>query len=181
MILDRGFRDSIPSIAACGFNPHMPLSRTRGEQLSTSDANKSRLITMTRWVVETTKGRLKFFFLIFRHTYFNLALPNMMTDFRITAAIINATRNSYEDSIYANQFINIINKNINILNELAQYVVENNVNRQRVAFVLIDGNDASFEDFPRLTYEDLIIFTLGTYHLRTARSYYHEHMRPNGL
>lgn len=56
LILDRGFRDSIYVIEDCGYNPHMPPSRTRGEQLSTAQANKSRLITMVRWVVETING-----------------------------------------------------------------------------------------------------------------------------
>jgi hypothetical protein len=105
----------------------------------------------------------------------------MITDFRITSAIINATRQPYEDSIYAEQFIIIINENINRDNELAEYVREHNLNRRRVAFLPIDTNNAALEDFPRLTFEDLILFTLGTYHLRIARSYCHEHMRPNGL
>ena len=118
---------------------------------------------------------------IFRHTYFNLGLPNMMTDFGVTAALINATRRPYEDSVYVEQFINIINENINRENEMAQHVQENNMNRQRVAFVPIDDNDPSFGDFPQLTYEELTLFTLGSYHLRLARSYCHEHMRPNGL
>jgi hypothetical protein len=58
-ILDRGFRDSIPSIEECGYIPQMPPTRSRGEQLTTADANKSRLITMVRWVVETINGRFK--------------------------------------------------------------------------------------------------------------------------
>lgn len=180
-ILDRGFRDSIASIEECGYNPHMPPTRSRGEQLTTPDANKSRLITMVRWVVETINGRFKKDFKIFRHVYFNVSLPNMMTDFRIAAAVINATRHPYEDSRYAEQFINIINENINRENELAEYVREHNLNRQRVAFVPIDANNEAFNDFPQLTYEDLILFTLGTYHLRIARSYCYEHLRPNGL
>ncbi|XP_045504033.1 uncharacterized protein LOC123700757 [Colias croceus] len=168
-VLDRGFRDAIPSIELCGYNPQMPPTRSRGEQLTTADANKSRLITMTRWVVETINGRFKKYFKIFRHVYFNVSLPNMMTDFRITAAIINATRRPYEDSIYAEQFITIINENINRENELAEYVRQHNFNRQRVAFEPIDANNAAFDDFPQPTYEDLILFTLGRYHLRIAR------------
>lgn len=179
-ILDRGFRDSISSIQEFGYNPQMPPSSSRGEQLTTEDANKSRLITMCRWVVETMNGRFKKDYKLFRHTYFNVSLPNMMTDFRITAAIINATRRPYADSIYAQQFIDIINGNINRRNEVVEYVSGHNLNRQRVAFTAIDASDAAF-DFPQLSYEDLILFTLGSYHLRIARSYVHEHMRPNGL
>ena len=180
-ILDRGFRDSIPLIEECGYVPHMPPSAGRGEQLTTVDANKSRLITMCRWVIEAINGRFKKDYKIFRHTYFNVAMRNMMADFKITAAVINATRRPYEDSVYVEQFINIINDNMNRENELAQYVIENNINRQRVAFMPLDGNNPDFRDFPQLTYEELILFTLGSYHLRLARSYCHEHMRPNGV
>lgn len=99
-IFDRSFRYSIPCIEECGYKSHMPPTRARGQQLSTAKANKSRLITMTRWVVETINGRFKNDFIIFHHTYFNVALPNMMTDLRITAAVINDTRRPYEGSIY---------------------------------------------------------------------------------
>lgn len=180
-ILDRGFRDSIDKIEECGYNPHMPPTRVRGEQLTTLDANKSRLITMIRWVVETINGRFKKDFKIFRHVYFNVAMRNMMVDFKITAAIINATRHPYEDHMYAEQFIRIINERMNEPNEMAEYVINHNLNRQRVAFVRLDGNDPDFDDFPRLTFDELILFTLGSYHLRIARSYCHEHMREDGV
>lgn len=45
----------------------------------------------------------------------------------------------------------------------------------------IDGNDASLEDFPRLQYKDLFIFSLGTLHLKIARSYCDKSVRRNGL
>lgn len=108
-------------------------------------------------------------------------MRNMMTDFKITAAVINATRCPYEGSVYVKQFISIINDRMNRENELAQYVIENNMNRQRVAFIPLDGNNPDFRDFSHLTMEELILFTLGSYHLRLARSYCHEHMRPNGV
>ncbi|KAH9636744.1 hypothetical protein HF086_007642 [Spodoptera exigua] len=54
-ILDRGFRDSLPLLERCGYQVHVPLSPEDGEsQLSTRDANKSRAVTMCRWVVEVT-------------------------------------------------------------------------------------------------------------------------------
>lgn len=63
---------------------------------------------------------------------------------------------------------------------MAEYVSTNNLNRQRVAFVPLDGNSPDFKDFPQLTFEYLMLFTLGSYHLKIARSYCHEHTRPNG-
>lgn len=52
LILDRGFRDSISDLEEWGYEVYMPPSLGRNErQLSTEAANKSRLITMVRWVV----------------------------------------------------------------------------------------------------------------------------------
>ncbi|KAF9809405.1 hypothetical protein SFRURICE_003502 [Spodoptera frugiperda] len=110
-----------------------------------------------------------------------LTMRNMMTDFKITAAIINAIRHPFEDSAYVDQFISIINDRMGRENELAQFVIENNMNRQRVAFLPLDGNNPDYRDFPQMTLEDLTLFTLGSYHLRLARSYCNEHMRPNGV
>lgn len=180
-ILDRGFRDALPAIEECGYVPHMPPTRERREQLTTMDANKSRLVTMCRWVIETINGRFKKDFKLFRNTYFNRSMQNMMPDFKITAAIINLTKRPYEDSRYCQEFMDIIDRNISRENALIQYVNQNNLNRQRVAFAPLESDSPDLEDFPRLSFEDLILFTLGTYHLRIAKSYCHEHMRPNGV
>lgn len=67
MVLDRGFRD-----AGSGFTVYTPQTLSRHEsQLSTEAANKSRLVTLVRWVVETINGRMKRDFKIFRNKYFN--------------------------------------------------------------------------------------------------------------
>lgn len=57
-ILDRGFRDSIPLLKQC--TTYVPASLEEGEtQLSTIEANKSRAVTIYRWVVEVVNGRFK--------------------------------------------------------------------------------------------------------------------------
>lgn len=181
LILDRGFRDVIPNLEECGFEPHMPPSKRRHEtQLNTEDANKSRLITMVRWVVETINGRFKRDFKIFRNTYFNKSAPFAMTDFRIAAALINAFQEPYADSQYSDEFINIVNTNMHKPNLLADYVEQHNMNRQRVAFERLEANPPNLQDFPRLTYHELILFAVGTYHLKIARSYCWEHVREDG-
>ncbi|XP_050551663.1 hemicentin-2-like [Spodoptera frugiperda] len=46
-ILDRGFRDSLGDIEACGYEYHVPPSKDREEsQLTTAQANESRKVTM---------------------------------------------------------------------------------------------------------------------------------------
>lgn len=64
---------------------------------------------------------------------------------------------------------------------LADYIVENILNRHRATFrrLLEDGPEVT--DFPRLTQEDLISFSIGTYHVRLARSYTSEHIKKTGV
>lgn len=181
-ILDRGFRDSVPLVESHGYVAHMPPSKSRGEtQLTTEKANKSRLITMCRWIVETINGRFKRDFKIFRNRVFNLHVPFIFTDFRIAAAIINRFQEPYSDSVYVHEFINLINENINRPNLLADYVIAHNLNRQRATFSRLVADSPEVTDFPRLTQEDLILFAIGTYHVKLARSYASEHIKATGV
>ena len=36
-------------------------------------------------------------------------------------------------------------------------------------------------DFPRMTYDELVIFAIGTYHIKLAKSYCYEHVRATGV
>ena len=100
-ILDRGFRDAVPLLETYGYDVHMPPTKRRGEtQLTCEEANKSRLVTLCRWVVETINGRFKRDFKIFRYRVFNRALPSTMTDYKIAAVLINAFQEPYDDSQY---------------------------------------------------------------------------------
>lgn len=178
-ILDRGFRDSLGDIEACGYEHHMPPTKDRREhQLTTEQANQSRLVTMCRWVVEVVNGRFKRDFRLLRLKYFNKTLPNMFTDFKIAAAILNHFHAPIEDSAHAEAFLNSIRAKRNIPNTLYNYVEAKRLNNRRADFVRIEANE--IENFPRLTEEQVILFALGTYQLKLARSYCSEHLH-NGL
>lgn len=140
-------------------------------------ANKSRKVTMVRWVVEIVFGRIKRDFKLLRQEYFNVALKHLFPNFRIAAALLNAFHVPVHDSIYADRFVEIINQRMNMPNNLAEYITASNMNRRRAAFTAISGNLPELRGFPRLSEEDLIIFALGTYQLKLARSYYSEHVR----
>lgn len=58
-------------------------------QLSTMKANKTRMVTMCRWVVEVVNGQFKRDYKIFRGEYFNNLTRHAMDDFKIAGAIIN--------------------------------------------------------------------------------------------
>lgn len=65
--VNRGFRDSLPLLRSCGYNVLIPLSPEDNEpQLTTSQANKSKAVTLCRWVVEVVNGIFKSKFKLFR-------------------------------------------------------------------------------------------------------------------
>lgn len=55
-------------------------------------------------------------------------------------------------------------------------VITNNINRQRASFERLSSDQPIFDDFPVFSEEDLILFALGTYQIKLARSYYAEHL-----
>ncbi|KAJ8707214.1 hypothetical protein PYW08_011348 [Mythimna loreyi] len=113
---------------------------------------------------------------MFRTVLFNKSLPHFFTDFRIAEALLNTYREPFHDSVYATEFVERISHRIHVNNDLGSYVVAENVNRQRVAFrTLID--ESINMPFPELSNEDIILFSLRTYHLKLAASYVSEHLR----
>lgn len=180
-ILDRGFRDAIGLLTSLEYTVHKPESLNVGErQLSTLKANKSRLVTLCRWVVEVVNGRFKRDFKVFRGDYFNLASRNLMTDFRIAAAIINNFHPVITDHVDAQSILNRAHERLHIPNELADYVINHNVNRHHANFVFINSELPQLNVFPMMEMQDLILFALGIYQIKQAKSYYGEHIRENG-
>lgn len=114
-VLDRGFRDALPLLNECGFRTFVPRTLQQGEtQLTTLDANKSRAVTICRWVVEVVNGRFKRDFKLFRQDYFNTASKHLMKDFEIAAALINRFHPLISDRSDAREILNIINEKMYI-------------------------------------------------------------------
>lgn len=179
-ILDRGFRDCINLLEECGYRPYMPESLLEGEhQLTTLQANRSRCVTICRWVVEVINGCFKRDYKLLRQAYFNRSLPHMMQNFQIAAALLNKFSVRLQDNIYASEILNTIRRNIHLENNLANMVEAHNINRRSANFQNILANRENIY-FPHLEYNDLILFALGTYQIRQARSYYGEHVRFHG-
>lgn len=180
-ILDRGFRDSISFLEGCGYRTCMPDSLLEGEhQLTTEQANRSRCVTICRWVVEAVNGHLKRDFKLFRQDYFHRSLPHMMQNFQIAAALLNKFGVRFRDNVYANEILQIIRDRMDLENNLANMVQELNMNRRTSQFRNITADRNNLLYFPTLEYSDLILFALGTYQIRQARSYYGEHIRFHG-
>lgn len=105
IIVDRGFRDSIPTIKHFGYEAVMPNFLNRKKQFSTREANHNRLITKVRWVIESGIVWIcqqSFYFFLFlvncrikQWKYFsqiiqNSSLPFISEYLEIVCALINA-------------------------------------------------------------------------------------------
>lgn len=165
-------------LEAYGFEPHMPATVTVGEtQLTTTQANESRMLTMVRWVVENVNGRIKRDFKLFRQEYNHNAMRHMFADYRIAAALTNAFHVPCMDNEHAPAFLERISMRNEMPNVLAEYVQRNRLNGQRVAFQSMAAGLPGLEMFPRLTEDDLLLFAVGCYQLKLANSYYAEHVQ----
>lgn len=90
-----GFRDAIPLLENCNYRIFKPESLDEGaSQLTFSLANKSRKVTLCRWVVEVVNGRFKRDFKLFRQRYFNNASTHLIK-------LKSANRNLYFASMIA--------------------------------------------------------------------------------
>ena len=59
-VLDRGFRDAVKDLEGLGYKVMMPAYLDSDKkQLTTEQANNSRLVTKSRWVIEAINGILK--------------------------------------------------------------------------------------------------------------------------
>ncbi|VVC91315.1 unnamed protein product [Leptidea sinapis] len=105
------------------------------------------------------------------------SIPHMMQNFEIAAALLN--RFGVQDNINARQILEIVRGKINLDNNLANMVEAHNMNRRTANFQNITAHRNNVY-FPMLEYNDLILFALGTYQIRQARSYYGEHVHFHG-
>lgn len=90
-VVDRGYRDSLDYLEALGIRTKMPSFLRQGQrQFTTEEANESRLITKTRWIIEAKNGHIKSKFKFFRDKVPIQHLSSVGDFFKICCAIINA-------------------------------------------------------------------------------------------
>lgn len=170
-VVDRGFRDVIQALKAKGFVVIHPTFAT-GDQMSRTDANKSRLATKTRFVVEARNSHIKNTWKHLNGTKIYQFIPRLKKDFEIAASLVNAfsskivsDKNDWQeivDSMKARsnqqcQLPNII-KNI----QSSSYTVVQNLTL-----------------YPKFSYHELKIICHGSYQIRQAPSYYQSHLKEN--
>lgn len=177
LLLDRGFRDCVEYFQKQGFDVKMPKlvqNSTKKGQLTTLDANETRLVTANRFAVETRNGHLKTIFKIFNMVWGSLAIPHLMIDVTICAALINRYYKTFEPNKGIAEEIGIrMLRRVNVENTLSKIVFTHNFTRILKKFTLFEDFDA----LPSLNGLDLIWISLGKYQIKQAESYCSRHMK----
>lgn len=178
MIVDRGYRDATEMLARLGITWHMPALLPRGQsQLTTEEANNSRIVTKTRWIVEARNGHIKSIFKFLDQTIQIIHLPNLGDFYRIAGAIIN----KYHPMIHMEGATvdlarNMLDRAKNDVNGL-----KNRVEREQLATRnaqrWVRLNAARIPDFPVLTLHFLRSLTIGVFQVNLAPSYIQDKMR----
>ena len=120
MVLDRGFRDIVEDLKKdYNLKPYMPTCSK--EQLTTAQANQTRLITKIRWTIEAINGTIKQFRALEKTR--NSMLPHIMQDFRIAAAIVNRYYSKKLSDIgNETEIANLMKQRFHTKNNLANYI-----------------------------------------------------------
>ena len=172
-ILDRGFRDILNSLEDDGFETKSPSFLPKAEkQLSTSEANHSRLVTKIRWAVECVNGRIKSW------KYFDKIVPNSdVHNIQSYLLIVAALCNCYLPPLHVNT-----NKDCEIAQKMLQLSGKANHLQNRVlsdtalshrskAWIPIKDCYESIPTFSKMSIDEIRSLTFGVYQVRQAASY----------
>lgn len=179
IVVDQGFRDAHVELLNNGYVVKAPHHQPAGIQLTTQQANESRLVTKVRNEVERANGRIKDFKL-FDKIWLSLDIPNLKIDFTVAAALHNRFRfmQQQEDN----------NKSINLAREMLIRVPMKNVLAPIVVNVSFQNqlkkkmNCSQMRDFsifPQLTLQDLEDLAFGKYQIYQAKLYLIQNLEEN--
>ena len=176
-VVDRGFRDCIPALEQFGYKTHMPAFLSKSErQLTTEEANKTRLTIAVRWVVEARNGQIKQF------RFFDKVIPNSLLPFvgpafNLVCAILNRYHSlcivdTSNDVDLGRRMLKLVNETDRLKNYAE---TTKNELRKNTHWQWLDASNA-IQDFPKLSLPDLTQMNIGTYQIKQSKSYVLEHM-----
>lgn len=177
LLLDRGFRDCVDHFRAKGLNVRMPALLQRSSQnaqLSTADANKTRLITALRFIVEARNGHMKTVYKIFNMVWNSIALRHLLADFQICASMLNVYHGDIEsNSPFADEMAALMISRMNTDNEVFKITSKKQIQQRLKSFAEFEN----FDTLPFLRSEHLIRVSLGKYQIKQAHSYCSQHIK----
>jgi hypothetical protein len=181
-IVDRGFRDLANKLRLDGIDVFMPAFKGKDEsQLTTAAANESRKVTACRFVVEQFNGRLKNVFKFLRATVEGSYSPRTIESyFKICCALLNKYFPPlFSDSPRHEEIVTDV-----ILRAAMSNFLQEELDRKQLSTRAISRwepvNGSSIAEFPRLTMQELLRFTLGIYQIKRSAWYVKQHMSESG-
>lgn len=177
-LVDRGFRDCVEVLKSKLLDVRIPeCIPKQKKQLTTMQANRSRLVTKCRYVVEARNGHMKCVWRMFKMVWTTKALPHLMDDFRIGAALLNKFfRNILTDKNLSAEVANRMLQRSHEPNKIAKIIDQATFQSNLKTFQSVDN----FDMFPEMTEDDLFLFALGVYQIAQARNYCTRHLTENG-
>lgn len=178
LLLDRGFRDVVQLIESKGIIVKMPSlvqSSEKKGQLSTRNANRSRLITALRFIVETRNGHLKTIFKKFDTVWSAYAQVHLSDDVAICAALLNKFYRTFESNKGISE--EVANRMLSKLDDenIVGNIIVNNLKTHLKKFTIFQG----FDQLPIMNEDRLFWISLGGYAIKQAVSYAQMHIKQN--
>lgn len=180
VLVDRGFRDCVKFLQQRNFDVRIPefLQKGSSGQLTSTKANKSRLITKLRYVIEVANGHVKNKWHLFGKLIPSVLSKDLTSDYKIGSALLNAfskpiicDKDDYP--IIGERMLSLVESK----NELKR-IIESKAFRKTERFW---NTVLPMElEFPRFSHEQLKLLSLGTYALREAISYVAEAKKKQG-
>lgn len=170
VLVDRGYRDATDFLVGLGIRYEMPAFLQRNaRQLHTEDANRSRLVTKSRWIVESRNGHLKSIFKFFGKVIPYAHVPHLSNFYCIAGGLINrwhrpiimqgADEDLARTMLERAQEVNVLQARIEVDNMLIR----------RGEWVHFDEN--LVQDFPHLDLQYLRDLCFGVYQVYLAPGY----------
>ena len=160
MVLDRGFRDIIDHLEKdYDLITLMPCC-SKENQLTTYQANCTRMVTKIRNVIERKNGIFKVYNALEKCR--NSQLPHITQDFKNVAAIQNFFFiDLYSDKHYSKEISELMKKDLNKQNTLLSYITNPCLLKEN-CFLKMDA--LAISDFPKILYNDFYLYiTRGLY------------------
>lgn len=169
VLVDRGYRDCIPFLEQLGIESRMPALLERGQrQLTTEDANQSRIVTILRWVVEARQGHFRSIFKIFDHTFEIQNGKHVGDYYRICGAILNRYHPPITRRDATVERARQMRARAQVPNVVQARVELENLTRRNAQWRRLENQ---VPNFPRLEIDFLRDLTFGVYQVNLSPGY----------
>jgi len=179
VLVDRGYRDTTDFLEGIDIRYKMSALLQQGQcQLTTEEANESRLVTKSRWINEACNGHIKSIFKFFDHTVPFAHIMNLRDYYLIAGALINKYRERILMQGADAQLAQLILQRAQKINVLRARVEVDNLLRRGGEWVHLDENQV--QDFPWLDLQYLRDICLGVYQVNLTPGYIQDKLEKEG-